>query len=86
MRAKRAMPVNRLVLLPLATLLLLAGCVTPSAPGAMTAGQADAILAELRDIKRLLAETRVKPAESEAGTKVFQATSTKPPSLAMFTA
>jgi len=64
------MPVNRLVLLPLATLLLLAGCVTPSAPGAMTAGQADAILAELRDIKRLLAETRAKPAESEAGTKV----------------
>ena len=55
----------RLRLLPLAAALLLAGCATPSAPGAMTSDQADAILAELRDIKRMLAEQRAKPAETE---------------------
>ena len=55
----------RLCLLPLAAALLLAGCATPSAPGAMTSDQADAILAELRDIKRMLAEQHAKPSEPE---------------------
>jgi protein-disulfide isomerase len=62
--------VRRLRLLPLAAALLLGGCATPSAPGAMSSQQADAILAELKDIKRLLAEQRAKPAEPEAAAAV----------------
>jgi len=58
--------VHPLRLLPLAAAVLLAGCGAPAATGLATAAQADAILAELRDVRRLLAEQRPKPAEAEA--------------------
>lgn len=57
---------KRLRLLPLAALALLAGCATPQATGAISSDQADAILAELKDIKRMLVEQRAKPSETEA--------------------
>lgn len=53
-------------LLPLAAAALLAGCAVQSGGGGMTADQADAILAELKDIKRLLVEQRPKAPEPEA--------------------
>jgi protein-disulfide isomerase len=61
------MPLKTLRLLPLAAAVLLAGCAAPSATGGMTSDQADAILAELKDIKRMLVEQRPKPAEADAG-------------------
>jgi protein-disulfide isomerase len=56
--------VPRVPPLLLAALGLLAGCVTQPAAPPMTAAQADAILAELRDIKRLLGD-RAPAAEAE---------------------
>jgi protein-disulfide isomerase len=50
----------------LALLSVLAGCAVQAAAGGMTAEQADAMLAELKDIKRILAEQRPKPPEAEA--------------------
>jgi len=57
---------NVLRLAPLAAAVLLAGCVAQPPAAAMTSDQADAILAELKDIKRLLVEQRPKPAEADA--------------------
>jgi protein-disulfide isomerase len=53
-------------LAPLAVAVLLASCAVQPPAGGMTADQADAILAELKDIKRMLIEQRPKPAEAEA--------------------
>ncbi len=59
-------PLKRLCLVPLAFAMLLAGCAAQPPAGSMTSEQADAILAELKDIKRMLVEQRPKPAEAEA--------------------
>jgi len=50
-------------LAPLAAAVLLAGCAAQPPAAAMTADQANAILAELKDIKQMLAEQRPKPAK-----------------------
>jgi protein-disulfide isomerase len=52
-------------LLPLAAAAVLAACAAQPGPGAVSTSQADAILAELRDIKRLLVEQRAKASEPE---------------------
>jgi protein-disulfide isomerase len=51
--------------LPIAAAAVLAGCAVQSGTSNITTDQADAILAELRDIKRLLVEQRPKAPEAE---------------------
>ena len=51
----------------LAAAAVLGGCAAQSGTSAMTSDQAEAILAELRDVKRLLLEQRAKAPEAEAG-------------------
>lgn len=57
---------KRLCVPLLAAAAVLAGCAAQPAGGGISADRADAILAELRDIKRLIAEQRPKTPEAEA--------------------
>jgi protein-disulfide isomerase len=63
-------PLKLLRLLPLAAATALAACAAQPGPDGVNASQADAILAELRDIKRLLVEQRSKAPEAAATAKV----------------